>query len=178
MDGYERYPPFAAAEGGSEAAPYSVGGTGFRHVHFPCARSAKGPARGPPRYCESVNRNRTIQMHIMIMAMKATTPPTIPIIRASILLGSDFEGCAGRDFLRIGEVVVVRLFPYGDVVPTLPPVMISGPGVVTVFSVKNSSSVVVVVVLPSQVNSSSGKSAKSFPAKISGAAQRTFDRSE
>ena len=99
---------------------------------------------------------------MMIMAMKATTPPTIPIIRASILLGSDFEGCAGRDFLRIGEVVVVRLFPYGDVVPTLPPVMISGPGVVTVFSVKNSSSVVVVVVLPSQVNSSSGKSAKIF----------------
>jgi hypothetical protein len=55
--------------------------------------------------------------------------------------------------------------------------MMSGSGVVDIFSVKNSNSVVVVVVRPSQVSSSSGKLANNFPAKISGAAQRTSARS-
>ncbi len=102
MEGYDN-----AGGGGPipEAAPYKVGGTGLRHVHLPCALRARGPARGPPLYCESESLSLTRQKMKMMIAMKPMTPPTMPKTKASMLYGPVAvppvlvgRGCLGLGF--------------------------------------------------------------------------------
>merc|ERR1740128_381158 len=96
--------------------PYMVGVIGgwcigLRQVHLPWARRAKGPARGPPRYWLSANLSLMIQIMIMIIVIKATTPPTIPMMSESMLASWAalfWLGCAaGLGRLCVGLLVVV-----------------------------------------------------------------------
>merc|ERR1719443_2644837 len=142
------------------------GGIGFRQVHLPWARRARGPASGPPLYWLSASLNLTMQMMMMMMVMKATTPPTIPMMTESMLVRPlDCLGWAvGKVGLMVGRLVVgSKMISSSDSVG----LVLGGEKVTST----------VVVGVPSQVSSASVVSTNSLPASCSGAEHRTFLRS-
>merc|ERR1719232_2303819 len=96
------------------------------------------------------------------MVMKATTPPTIPMMTESMLVRP--LDCLGWAVGKVGLVVGSKMISSSD-------------SVGLVLGGEKVTSTVVVVGVPSQVSSASVVSTNSLPASCSGAEHRTFLRS-
>merc|ERR1719369_2770729 len=107
----------------------------------------------------------------MIIVIKATTPPTIPMITESIFASWDGLLCFGSEVgcVTDGFGLRVDLFSGSH--------MISSSDSVVVRDVLYVTSVVVVDGRPSQVNSPSDIFSSNFPARKSGALHLTCSRS-